>query len=380
MNFELDEQQGMLRDSVRRYVEREYAFEARRALLARDGGFSRAQWNAYAEMGWFGIGIDEAFGGYGGGLVESAIVAEELGRGIVVEPYTAAIVQAAHLIRLADVDRATERLAPLLAGDALFAVAHGEPAARGRPAWVETTATPSAGGYVLDGLKSRVAGGRAADTYLVSARHGGTADTPSGISLFSVAAGAPGLEVREYRQIDGSLAADLELSAVPVAAADRLGGEGMAFDAIDRAAAAATICCCAEMVGAMDRALWITRDYLRTRKQFGVAIGSFQALQHRMADMYMALEQARAALHRGLAFAGADDAAVRNGAVSVAKAQAGRSAQYVGAQAVQLHGGIGVTDEYSIGHYFKRLTVLEASYGNSAFHLAGIAGALRAAA
>ncbi len=380
MNFELSEEQTMLRDSLRRYVENEYGFEARRALLEREGGCSRAHWNTYAEMGWLGVGLPEAVGGYGGSLIDSAIVAEEFGRGLVAEPYAASVVQAARLLLLGGDARAAELLAQLISGETFYAVAHAEPAARGRGAWMETRAVAADGGYVLSGSKSLVHGGGAADHYLLSARSDGADDDAAGLSLFRLGRDTPGLILREYRLVDGSRAADLVLEQVRVPADALLGVAGSAHAAITGALAAATVASCAEMVGAMDQALWITRDYLRTRKQFGVAIGSFQALQHRMADMYMALEQARSACYRGLALAEHADAATRDHAVSAAKAQVGRCAQYVAAQAVQLHGGIGVTNEYSIGHYFKRLLVLEADYGSSAYHVGRIAQSLRAAA
>lgn len=378
MNFALSEEQAMLRDSVRRYVGNEYGFEARRALLARDGGFSRAQWKTFADMGWLGIGLDEACGGYGGGLIENALVAEEFGRGLVVEPYGDAVLAARLLQAATDADAAAH-LAALIAGDTVYAVAHAEAAARGREGWVETRARSGGPGYVLSGAKASVAAAPGADVFVVSARLDGAPDAEAGLGLFAVPATAPGLTLRAVRRIDGALAADLLLDDVALARSALLLDGRDAGVALERALAAATLCGCAAMVGAMEQALWITRDYLRTRKQFGVAIGSFQALQHRMADMYIALEQARAHLHRGMAFAEHDDAAIRRDAVSAAKALIGRSARYVAAQAVQLHGGIGVTDECSIGHYFKHLTVLEASYGNSDFHLARIAAALRAA-
>jgi alkylation response protein AidB-like acyl-CoA dehydrogenase len=380
MDFALTEEQTMLRDSLRRYVDREYAFESRRALLGSAGGFSRAHWNTYAEMGWLGVGITEAAGGFGGDLSDTAIVLEEFGRGLVVEPYVACHVLPSRLLMSSGDARAAALTEAMISGETLYAVAHNEVAARGRVLWVETQATAVADGYSLSGSKLQVLAAPAADRFLVSARSSGASDSAHGISLFLVPRDTPGLALREYRLVDGSLAADLSFDRVQLPADALLGDYEAAADAIDRAYSAAIVACCAEMVGAMEQALWITRDYLRTRKQFGVAIGSFQALQHRMADMYMALEQARSMLFRGLAHAEVADAEVRREAVSAAKAQVGRSAQYVAAQAVQLHGGIGLTNEYSIGHYFKRLLVLEAAYGSSAFHIGRVAQILRSAA
>lgn len=380
MDFALTEEQTMLRDSLRRYVDKEYAFEARRTLLKQAGGFSRAHWNAYADMGWLGVGLAEEFGGYGGDLADTAIVLEEFGRGLVIEPYVAANVYAARLLQYSGDARASALIESLISGETFYAVAHAESAARGRSLWVETRASAVDGGYVLSGAKVQVLAAGVADRLLISARSSGAADSEHGLELFLVARDTPGLRLHEYRLVDGSLAADLQFDDLHLPADARIGAVGTAGDAIDRALSAATIACCAEMLGAMEQALWITRDYLRTRKQFGVAIGSFQALQHRMADMYMALEQARSMLYRGLAYAEDTDAATRRAAVSASKAQVGKSAQLIAAQAVQLHGGIGLTEEYSIGHYFKRLLVLESRYGSSHFHIGRFAQSLRDAA
>ncbi|MDB5972462.1 MAG: acyl-CoA dehydrogenase [Hydrocarboniphaga sp.] len=374
MDFALTEEQSMLRDSLRRYVEKEYAFEARRQLIEQAGGFRRAHWNAYAEMGWLGIGLPEASGGFGGDLSDSAILLEEFGRGLVVEPYAASHIQASRLLLHSGDARAAELIEALIAGSTLYAVAHNEPGARGRSLWVETRAAATGGGSRISGTKTQVLAAPSADRFLVSAR------SEQGLSLFLIDRDTPGMSLREYRLVDGSQAADLSFDQLLLPESALLGAAGKADSAIDLAISAATIACCAEMVGAMEQALWITRDYLRTRKQFGVAIGSFQALQHRMADMYIALEQARSMLYRGLAYAEDGDAIRRRGAVSASKAQVGRSAQYIAAQAVQLHGGIGLTNEYCIGHYFKRLLVLEAAYGSSAYHVGVVAQQLRDAA
>lgn len=372
MNFELDEDQNLLRDSVRRWTEKEYGFEQRRAMVEA-GGFAPERWREFADMGWLAVGLPEAQGGYGG-LIETALVAEELGRSLVLEPYLACAALPGRLLSDLAGDDAEALLAPLLSGEALYAVAHAEAAARGRSAWVGTQARRVASGYRLDGEKCAVVGAADADRFLLTARLDGAAGDEAGIGLFLVERGTPGVSVRDYRLVDGSRAADLQLDAVALPATACLGES--VFEALDRALCALTVCCSAEMLGAMDQALWITRDYLNTRKQFGVLIGSFQVLQHRMADMYIALEQARSILYRGLAYAESEDAGQRRAAVSETKAQLGRCAQFVAAQAVQLHGGVGVTEEYSIGHYFKRLLVLEATYGSSAYHYGRLAGSL----
>lgn len=371
MDFTLGEEQTMLQDSVRRYAERDCELETRRALIAR-GGFDAKRWSAIAEMGWLAAGLTEEQGGFGGGLLDEAVLLEEIGRGIVPEPVLASGLLPARLLA-----RYEDSLASLLSGEVVYAVAHGEADARGRALWVETQAERSPAGYRLDGRKTRVLGGSAAQRFLVSARFDGMADAGDGLGLFVVERGHAGLRVHDYRLVDGTPACDLEFDALELESAALL--DNQAGPALIGMLEAGVVGSCAEMVGAMEQAIWIARDYLRTRKQFGVVIGSFQALQHRMADCYMALEQARSMLYRALSFIDGD-ADARAIAISAAKAQVGRSAQFVAAQTVQLHGGIGVTDEYVIGHYFKRLLVLEAVYGNSAFHLGVVARSLREAA
>lgn len=361
----------MLQDSVRRYAERDCELETRRALIAK-GGFDLKRWSAIAEMGWLAAGLPEAQGGFGGGLLDEAVLLEEVGRGIVPEPVLASGLLPARLLAGHEA-----LLGPLLSGDIVHAIAHGEAEARGRALWVETRAERSATRYRLSGRKTRVLGGSAAQRFLVSARLDGEVDACEGLGLFLVERGSAGLRVRDYRLVDGTPACDLEFDALELEGTALL--DPQAGPALVGMLEAGVVGSCAEMVGAMEQAIWIARDYLRTRKQFGVVIGSFQALQHRMADCYMALEQARSMLYRALSFIDGD-AEARAVAISAAKAQVGRSAQFVAAQTVQLHGGIGVTDEYVIGHYFKRLLVLEAAYGNSAFHLGEVARSLRDAA
>jgi alkylation response protein AidB-like acyl-CoA dehydrogenase len=375
MEFTFSEEQNLLRDSVRRFIDRNYRFEARRALVEKQGGFSRDNWAMFAEMGWLGAGLPEEAGGFGGGAVETAIVLEEFGRALVVEPFLAVGILAAQTLNLgASLEQRRTLLPLLINGQRLIVLAHGEPAARGRVANVGTTAlAANHGRYVLTGRKSLVLGGPVADQFIVSARTSSRADDRDGITLFLLGHDAPGMKRHDYRLIDGSAACDLVLDGVAVGPEAVLGTQGSAYGTIDRALSHAIVGICAEAVGAMSAALWTTRDYLTTRKQFGVAIGSFQALQHRMADMYIEFEQSRAILHRALVHLDTGNPALRQRAVSAAKAQIGRSGKFVGAQAIQLHGGIGMTNEYSIGHYFKRLTVIEGLFGNTPYHLAEIA-------
>lgn len=380
MDFTLTEEQTMLVDSARRFIQQEYAFETRRATVERHGGFNREHWQQFADMGWLGVSLPEEVGGFNGGAVDTALLMQELGQGLVVEPYLAVAVMAAQVLNAAAGDAQKQVLLPqLIGGESILVLAHNEPEMSGRTERVETRATPLAdGGYVLDGRKAVVLGGPVADKFIVSARTGGETSQEQGITLFLLPAGTPGLTRRDYRLIDGSPVSDLELHNVKVSADAVIGAEGQAFAALDFAFSHAIVALCAEAVGAMEKVISTTRDYLMTRKQFGVPIGSFQALQHRMADMVCEVEQSRAMLYRALAYLDADDPAQRRHAVSAAKAQIGRSGKFVGGQGIQLHGGIGMTEEYCIGHYFKRLTVIDALFGNQQFHLGEMAKCYRA--
>ncbi|HEU0201945.1 MAG TPA: acyl-CoA dehydrogenase family protein [Burkholderiaceae bacterium] len=374
MEFALTEEQTMLQASVRRFVDKAYTFAARGESLREHGGFDRRHWTTMAGMGWLGVALDDDVGGSGGSAIEQAIVLEELGRGLVVEPVLAVAVLAAHAIARGASARQRQAWLPLLAeGAQRFVLAHGEPEARGRIAWVQTRASPTRGGWSLRGQKTLVLGGPCADRFIVSARVAGQAGDEAGIELFCVDPAAPGMRRRDYRLIDDRLASDLVIDDVVVDRDARLAGENGAFVALDRAYGEAIIGACAEAVGTMECALWLTRDYLTTRKQFGVSIGSFQTLQHRMADLVVALEQARAMVHRGLAFLDHPDPSQRRCAVAATKAQVGWSGKFIGAQGIQLHGGIGMSDECSIGHYFKRLAAFDVSFGGAHDHLATLA-------
>jgi alkylation response protein AidB-like acyl-CoA dehydrogenase len=374
MDFTLTEEQTLLRASVRRYLDGEYDFADRRALVEQGGGFSRERWTAFAKMGWLGAGLAEAAGGCGGGAVESAIVLEELGQSLVVEPFLAVAVLAAQLILHASRGAAQALLADLVAGIRVIALAHNETGARGRVAYVTCVARPSTrGGYVLDGRKSRVLGGPVADRFIVSARTSGSADDTHGISLFVLAADSPGIQRRDHRLLDGSVACDLVLERVAVEGDQMLGEAGAAFQALRHAHDHAIVGACAEALGVMERATWGTRDYLLQRRQFGVPIGSFQALQHRLADMVIALDQSRAMLHCALSALECEPQDARSHAAAAAKVQIGRAGRFVGGQAIQLHGGVGLTDEYIIGHCLKRLLVIDGCFGNTQFQLSEMA-------
>ena len=359
----------MLQESVRRYFETDYSFARRREALAGVASFSRARWTEFAELGWLGAAFPEEAGGYGGSAVDAAIVLEGAGSGLVVEPLLSCAVLAAQTLQGLG-DPGAERLAALLAGEHLFALAHQEGEAGGEGAYVAARAEASGDGYVLSGRKAVVLGAPSADELLISARTAGAVQDPCGVSLFTVAPADLNGRLRACRTIDDLAAADIDLDGLQLPASARLGEEGGASTAIDHALDHALVAACAEATGAMDKALAVTVEHLKTRRQFGVTLSTFQALQHRVADMSIALEQARSAVLMGLAGLSADDPVERARSASAAKVRVGESARFVAAQAVQLHGGIGVTDEHVISHYFKKLTAFQLRFGSQDHHLA----------
>jgi alkylation response protein AidB-like acyl-CoA dehydrogenase len=365
MDFELKPEQEQLRDMLQRYVRKDYAFEARRRIIASPEGFSRDAWATFAELGLTGIGIPEEHGGIGGDAVDLFVVMESLGTGLVVEPYLATVVLGAGLVRDAGSGAQKEAILPAVArGQMFLALAHFEPGGRFDIEHVATTAKRSGPGYVLKGSKAVVLAGEAADKLIVSAA------TQSGVSLFLVDAKAKGVSRKGYPTRDGQRAADLALDDVAVDAAARIGNEGEGLAHVERAVDAAIAALCAEAVGCMDALNAHTLEYLKTRKQFGVAIGTFQVLKHRMADMFIAAAQARSMAYLAVLRADDADRARRRRAISAAKALVGKSARVVGQGAVQLHGGMGVVDELIVSHYFKRLTAINTTFGDADHHLA----------
>ena len=364
MDFNLTDEQQMLRDSAARFVREQYGFEERRHLAA-SSGWSPERWAQYADMGWLALGIPEAHGGLGCSFVETAIVAEELGRGLALEPFIECGVLAARLIEKADAAAFAERRTGLLEGIASgslqVALAHSEPDNRFELESVGTTARPEGAGFVLDGVKMMVPALGSADQLIVTAAVDG-----QGLALFLVPREAA--TVHLYPLIDGTRAGDVELHSVFVAADARLTapGSGLAVleEALDRAALAQV----AHALGCMEAVLEITSEYLKTRQQFGQPIGKFQALQHRMSEMFVEVQETRSILYRGMANLDGP-ASARRQAVSAAKVVLGSAGRFVGGQGIQLHGGIGVTDEYQIGHYYKRLLVLDKLFGDSDWHL-----------
>lgn len=378
MDFNFNDDQVMLRDTVRRFVDKEYGFEARRAIV-KAGGFSAAVWKQFADLGLLALPLPEDAGGMAGGPVDVMVVMEELGRGIVLEPFAPVVVVAGGLLR--DAGSAAQRdawLPGIAAGEAKVVLAHTERHARYAARYVETRAEKNGAGYVLSGAKGVVPAGGVADAFIVVARTSGAVDSADGVSLFLVPRDAAGLAVRTYRTQDGAGAAELALKGVKLGADALVGAEGEGLALLERALDQGTAALCAEAVGAMERLLDLTVDYLKTRKQFGVPIGSFQALQHRAVDMRIQLELARSMSYYATLKLAEADPLERRRAVSAAKYQVGQSARFVGQQAVQLHGGIGMTDEYVGSHYFKRLAMIELTLGDSAYHLGRFAESMSA--
>ncbi len=374
MNFNYTEEQLALQDTLRRFIAKDYPFEHRRALAKSADGFDRAAWKTYADFGILALPFHEDFGGLNGNAVDSMLVMEMLGRGLALEPYVPTVVLCGGLIRDAGSTAQNEALLPAIAGgELLLALAHHEAGGRYGLDRVATTATAAGGGWTLDGAKAVALGAPAADKLIVSARDG------KGLSLFLVDAGAAGVTLRAYPTQDGSRAADIRLSGVQVGTDALIGSAGGGLASVERAIDYANAALCAEAVGIMSALNEITLEYLKTRKQFGVPIGKFQALQHRMADMVIATEQARSMATLAAVRADSADAAERSRAVAAAKAYVTQSARLVGQQAVQLHGGMGVVDELNVGHYFKRLTMIGLSFGDVDYHLGRFSDTLLAA-
>ena len=374
MDFNYTEEQLALQDTLRRFIAKDYPVEHRRALAKSADGFDRAAWKTFADFGILALPFDEEFGGLNGNAVDSMLVMEMLGRGLALEPYVPTVVLCGGLIRDAASAAQKEALLPAIAGgELMLALAHFEAGGRYAIDQVATTATAVGGGWQLDGAKAVVLGAPSADQLIVSARDG------TGISLFLVDAKTPGVSLRSYPTQDGARAADVKLTKVQVGADALIGPVGGALAIVERAVDYANAALCAEAVGIMSALNEVTLEYLKTRKQFGVPIGKFQALQHRMADMVIATEQARSMATLAAVRVDSADAAERSRAVAAAKAYVTQSARLVGQQAVQLHGGMGVVDELNVGHYFKRLTMIGLSFGDADYHLGRFSDTLLAA-
>ena len=370
MDFSLSEEQQLLKDSVDRFVREKYDLSQRRANVAATEGFSRDNWAAMAELGWLGAAVPEEYGGIGGDAVETMVIMEGFGNGLVVEPYLATAVLGGNLVLNGGSDEQKRALLPALVdGKLMLAFAYAERQSRYDLHDVETAAKKDGGGYVLNGHKGVVLHGAAADKLIVSARTGGGARDRDGITLFLVERGAPGVSLRDYQTIDGLRAAELALDNVSVGADDVLGAVDGGLALIEDAARRGMAALAAEAVGIMDRMQALTNEYLKTREQFGRPIGKFQVLQHRMVDILIACEESRSAMYVATLRLDDEDAAARDRAVTAAKVKTGQSGRLVGQSAIQLHGGMGMTDEMAIGHYFKRLAMIDLMFGDHTYHL-----------
>ncbi len=365
MDFELSDDQRLLQDSVERLVRDRADFAGWRARVAGGGGFDRGLWAAMADLGWLSLTVPEALGGYGGSPVDTLVIMQGLGRALMLEPYVGCgVIAPALLPRLAGDVRAPI-LEGVTSGTALLALADAEPDGRFDLAGVATRAERTADGYRLTGEKSHVLDGAHADWFVVPARTGGADDAREGITLFLVPSDAAGLEVKAFRAMDHRHNAALSLGGVAVADTHVIGEVGHGYGLLEEAVALAIAARLAEAVGAMEAACEQTLQHLKTRRQFGQPIGGFQALQHRAVDMAIACEEARSMMYLAtLALDGPGDE--RRRVIAAAKARVGQCGLYVGRQAVQLHGGVGFSDELPIGHYLKRLTMIDLSYGNAA--------------
>lgn len=371
MNFEYTEGQRMLADSLTRFLAREYRFEVRERIAGSAHGFSVEIWQRLAELGVIGALFSEADGGFGSDEqigADIAVVFEALGQGLVVEPLLGCAVLAGDAIAAAGNDAQRALLADLIAGVKMAAFAHDEPDSHYEIARVRTRAERDAKGWKLNGAKAVVAQGEQADLFVVSARTAGEVDSEAGISLFLVPGKTPGLGVRGYPAIDGGRVAELTLDGVTLGADALLGAEGQGHATLERVIGRGVLALCAEALGAMEAAKTATLDYLRTRKQFGAPLGSFQALQHRMAELLLEIEQARSAVITAAVAINADRL-TRERALSAAKFSVGRIGTLVAEESIQMHGGIGMTWELPLSHYAKRLVMIDHQLGDEDHHL-----------
>lgn len=372
MDFSYSEEQQMLQDSVQKFVQRHYDFDSRRKILTSNAGFSNEHWQLFAELGWLTVPFSTDDDGFGGLATDLMVVMEEFGKAMLVEPFLATAVLGGGLVsELGSPKQKADALPSLMSGSLQLASALAETNARYNLASVATTARGDGDHYIVDGAKTLVLNAPAAHRLLVSVRTSGEALDPSGISLLLVDKEAEGVHLQTYATVDGFQAAEVTFENVRVPVAQRLGEEGAALPAIAAVVDRATLAVCAEAIGAMDSLLTKTVEYTKTRRQFGTPIAAFQALQHRMADMFIECQLARSIVMMAAMTLDSDaDSRQQQRAVSAAKSRVGRAIRKVGQEAVQLHGGIGITDELDVGHLFKRVTAIETMFGNTDFHTA----------
>ena len=366
MDFTLNNEQQMLQDSVSKFILNDYDFETRRKILESTTGFSKNNWKLFAELGWLMVPFTEEDGGLGGTMVDLMLIMEEFGKGMVIEPYIATAVMSGGLIALAGNQQQKDDYLPrIMEGQLQMAFAYAEPQSRYNLHNVKCSAVQAPGEFVITGEKSVVLNGKHADTLIVSARTLGDTNDKNGISLFLVDAHHPSVKREGYANVDGHQAADISFNSTP--ALGLLGVQDKALPAIDNIIDKATLAVCAEAVGAMQIAHERTLEYAKTRQQFGRTIGSFQALQHRMVNMFIEHQQAKSILLMAALKMDSNNGSDPK-ALSAAKSRIGKAASFVGSEAIQIHGGIGMTDELDVGHIFKRLTTIQSLFGSTDVH------------
>ena len=369
MDFNFNEEQTLIQSQVAQFIQRDYEWEKRQVLVASDLGFSSENWKTFAELGWLGISLSEKSGGFGGSALESMIIMEEFGKGLVVEPFLETVILCSGLIdSCGNEEQKADLLGPVISGEMHLALGFTEPQSRFNLADVTTEAKKKNGDYLVNGFKSVVMNGPNADKLIISARTSGKQDDKEGISLFVIDRNLEGVSLRNYPTVDGRRASEVTLENVIIPSSSLLSEEGKGFQHLEGAIDRATLAICAEAVGAMEVLYKATVEYTKTREQFGQAIGKFQVLQHRMVDMFMEYEQSKSLLYMATIknVEGSKDA---KKAISGLKYQVGKAAKFIGQQSVQLHGGMGVTEELNVGHFFKRLTTIITIFGNTDYHL-----------
>ncbi|MGD0189389.1 MAG: acyl-CoA dehydrogenase family protein [Rhizomicrobium sp.] len=369
MDFSFSEEQTLLRNSVSRFLADNYGFETFKTISRTEPGWRRENWKQFADLGLLGASLPEEHGGLGGGPVETMIVMEEFGKALVVEPYVQTVVVAGNFFNLGgSAAQKGEWLPKIAAGETVIAFAFAEPQGRFNLADLTTTAKKQGGGYVINGHKAVVLGAPWADTLLVTARTAGGQRDAKGVSVFGIDRKSKGISTRDYPTMDGMRASEVTFENVEVPSSAVVGELDGALPLIERVTDYAIAAHCSEAVGAMKVLLDTTVEYSKTRKQFGVPIGKFQVLQHRMVDMFMNREQS-ASITLMVTLKLDESETERKKAASAAKVQIGKAGRFVGQNAVQIHGGMGMTDELNVGHYFKRLTMIDTLYGNVDYHL-----------
>jgi len=372
VDFSYTDVQQMLQDSVQKFVQKSYDFDTRNTILNSEKGFSDENWQLFAELGWLAVPFSEEDGGLGGSAVDLMVIMEEFGKANLIEPYTAAAVLSGSLVaELATGEAKTMLVESIIGGELLLASAFAEPGSRFNPGSVATSAAATADGddVILNGTKVAVENGPNANKLLVSARESGDVRDAQGISVFVVDASTPGISMRSYQTVDGKMASEVTLTDVKVPASNRLGEAGAALPAIEVATNRAIVAVSAEAVGALEVLLQKTVEYSKTRKQFGTPIGTFQALQHRMADMFIQCQLARSIVIMAAMILDGDDSAEEKArAVAAAKSRIGKAIKDVGQEAIQIHGGIAMTEELDVGHLFKRVTALDLAFGDGDYH------------